>query len=395
MTEKQFKIGFIAPLSGTNKSIGEGLSNSFSYAVDLFKDELSCANISVHVTFYDDQNNPVLSEQCVSKAIKDDCILLIGPADSACASHVLDRTEFGTMPILLSFATDITEAFQSKKHVFRITTPGWRRTEVLVQHMMTENPGQEIYIAGLDGLDTSFSQRVKATVIKYCKINNIKYVDINFHCGAGGIAEELPETIPHDHPIIICAPSYEASIFIRSVRHSKHKGKLYGFGSNSNWLKKECAGLTLVCDLDRHDKNPFVSEILQGFSEAYPVVSNPSVATMLAAKIITQLAKIIVEENTSMNVKYIRKRVLHLLSNRVYEGVFGRVSFDQDGEMIGYETISMLRVTKRWRRIEFADASNIQTGFGITHLHTKQAIFNSVQFIGAVAGIIGLIIVLI
>lgn len=388
----EFNIGFIAPLSGPNTDIGLGLISSLEYAVNLNQPELSDAGISLNIKTYDDQNNPVLSEECARRASEDKCVLVIGPADSACASHVLNCEEFSDIPFLLSFATDVTDKFREKNNVFRTTTPGWRRSEILLRQIKDECTGQKLLIAGLAGLETSFAQRTKATVVEFCRTDVIDFVKFDFHCGPGGVTEIIPAEIPAEAPVIICSPSYEANVFVKSIRTAGHKGKLYSFGSNSNWLKQTSAGITLVCDLDRHDKNPVVADMLQNFWKTYANVTNPSIATMLAAKIMTQLLITVIHEKTSTKTKFVRKRLKALLSERTFEGVFGRVSFDSDGEMVGYETISMLRVMKRWRTTSFIDASTKTAGFSVIHMNTKHTISHTIQLVGAIAGIISLIV---
>ena len=209
------KIALLADFSGPSKRVGEGIYNSFQYVISRHKKELSRKGISIEIIKYDDKYDPVESVDCVAKACKDDCVLIIGPADSACASFVIRSKANEPVPILLSFATNTFENFEDAENVFRVTSPGWRRSEMLIESIIAERSDALVSIFTLEGPSTTYAQGLKKDIETICAERGIDVnSSVNFHLGLDG----FPALHQDGGSIIICSPSYEGSKLVEHLR---------------------------------------------------------------------------------------------------------------------------------------------------------------------------------
>jgi ABC-type branched-subunit amino acid transport system substrate-binding protein len=348
----KIKIGVLSPLEGRSAQMGVGLVDSVSFVLERRKSDLNTRGIEIELVVKDDRGDPKLSLMLAKEFDDEDVICVIGPCDSSCAYEILDSQEC-VSPIISPLATATTLASLGAANFFRITTPDYVRAETLVRLAAKKYPNKCFSVYSFFDNEKSYSQYLKSDVIKALDKYRCTWHMEEFS------AHTIPQRIPsHNEPAIFCSPSTEIVRIIPKLKERGFRSSIFTFGSNSNLLKSELVGTTVVADLDRNDTNEAVREEIERFKTTYDATDDPSISAM---NCITLIINYLIGQDDSMitgNISEARNLMITALKTTHQRGLFGPITFTDTGELIGSEHLSVLQIASSRGYISFKHLPN-------------------------------------
>lgn len=348
----RIKIGVLAPLMGRSAQMGLGLVDSVSFILERRKSDLNARGVEIELVTKDDRGDPNRSLRLAKEFDSEDVICVIGPCDSLCAYEILSSQECAS-PIISPLATATPLTSLGAKNFFRITTPDYVRAETLVRLAAKRYPNKSFWVYSFFDDDKSYSQYLKSDVIKALD---------KYRC-AWHMEEFAPQSTPQrvpsrNEPAIFCSPSTEITRVIPRLKGRGFRSTIFTFGSNSNLLRPELVGTTVVADLDRNDTNEAVREEIERFKTTYDATDDPSISAM---NCITLIINYLIGQDESVitaNVSDARNLLIEALKTTHQRGLFGPITFTETGELIGLEHLSVLQVSSSRGRISFRHLSS-------------------------------------
>lgn len=348
----KIKIGVLSPLEGRSAQMGIGLVDSVSFVLERRKGDLNARGIEIELVIKDDQGDPKRSLRLAKEFDSEDVICVIGPCDSSCAYEILDSREC-VSPIISPLATATTLTNLGATNFFRITTPDYVRAETLVRLAAKKYPNKSFWVYSFFDNEKGYSQYLKSDVIKALDKYRCTWHMEEFN------ANTIPQRVPsRNEPAIFCSPSTEIVRVIPKLKEGGFKSPLFTFGSNSNLLKSELVGTTVVADLDRNDTNEAVREEIERFKTTYDPTDDPSISAMNS---ITLIINYLISQDDSIiigNISETRNLLITALKTTHQRGLFGPITFTDTGELIGLEHLSVLQVSSSRGHITFRHLSN-------------------------------------
>lgn len=379
-------IGLITTLSGPKERIGRGILTSFEYIFSLHQQNLNSAKVPIELLVEDDRGKVHDAIRAMDRCMAADCALVIGPGDSDSFEALANERRFTQIPIIATFATATDITSDERRNVFRFTTPNDSRAELLLLQIRRLMPDARLEIYTEDGAPETYSQSIKRDVVAIAQRLNFEYREHSFSTGI--LKVQKP---PRKAAIVICAASAAGVALLKTMRSSNIKNQAFGFGSNSNWLVADAENLIVVCDLDRNEANPRVRQYIDGFFEKHPDLNDPSLPTMNAAYILSQVFSSIAPRLGSMSVEEARKGIIESLRQSTFSGLFGPVAFAPQGEMAGFEQVVLSRVRKLSKGYAFTSLRDRERAQSFQK-HSLGSIASAIiGFIGALTGLIGVI----
>lgn len=347
--ECELKIGAIVTLTDKNAKIGNGVLKSIEHVIARRRDELAGNGIALKIVEHGDYGSASDANAAAEACADEGCIAIFGPCDSRSMKEVVKNPKLGELPKLCAFATATDLAQATDNAFFRFTNNDRVRALQLVLKLIELVPdAREIAVYALSEPPDSYSQGLRRDVLDAAAGEGLIVQDREF-------SPPQPIVIPRSPkiPIIICSPSDQAVALIRQLQRRRFRGPIFGFGSNTNFRVARAIGLVVVADLDRHDPHPIIRRTLKEFSARSPGETEPSIATMSAVEV---LINILMEQPCSVwkDVDRARALIVKRLQQGGANGLYGSISFHSNGELIGHETISLLRVRRSRGRIDFA-----------------------------------------
>lgn len=378
--QQVYRIGVIAALTGPKEHIGKGILNCVNFVI---KEKFSSNGLQVELHVEDDCGQAYDAVNAMRRCISRGCIAVIGPGDSDSMHALLKLKEFSEVPILTTLATGTDLAEVAAGNFFRVTTPNVRRVELLFLEIVRMYPNTSVDVYASSGSPESFSQSLKRDVIS---VADSLHVEIRVHdFSTGRINCVLPQK---KSPVVICAQSAAAVALLKHLRAHRAYAQCFSFGSNTNFLARAAVGTVVVSDLYRGDANPKVKQLLEEFSQSWPEEKDPSLSSMNAAYVLLQACALLPSGET---IDKARKTMLHLLRNNRFQGLFGPLRFDTDGEMLGYENICLSRVRRTWRGYGFSAVQEHEHPVYYHRINVFAVVSTIIAIVGAITGVISVI----
>lgn len=381
------RFGVIASLSGINKKTGKGYIKSAEYVIERRIVEFKKLGYELELVVKDDKNDSRVVEELAIDLLKQDCIAILCPTDTESTYQILKSEKVNDIPLICSFSTASFLSTQGKTNFFRFTTPDSIRAEILVRYVKKLYPGKFVYTYALVDSEYSYSQQLSHNVIESLDKYAIKWARFSFNKELEEI--ELPEK---GSPVVICSPSYFAVKLTKKLRNTGFNNQIFTFGSNSNLLQRKLEGCIIVCDLDREDSNPIAREELDYFNKLYKDQHDPSISTINAMHSILNSLKEISTSEDDIEVPQLRFLLKNHLRSKTSNGLFGPVSFSNEGEMAGHEHISVMRVSINKRKILFLPVNMDEKAYYYKNISLGKWPILILYILGSIASIVSLIV---
>ena len=382
----KIRFGVIASLSGTNKKIGDGYVKSAEYVIERRLVEFKKLGYDLELIAKDDKNNSNIVEELAIDLVKQDCIAILCPTDTESTFQILKSDKIDNIPLICSFSTATFLSEQGNTNFFRFTTPDSIRAEILVRYVRKLYPDSFVYTYALEDSEYSYSQQLSHNIIESLEKYAIKWVVFSFNREIEEV--EYPEK---GSPIIICSPSYHAVKLTQTLRKFGFNNQIFTFGSNSNLLQRELEGCIVVCDLDREDSNPIAREELDHFSKIYKDQHDPSISTINAMHSVLNSFKEYLTQTDDIEIPQLRFSFKNHLRSKISKGIFGPVSFSQEGEMAGNEHISVMKVSVINRKIRFMPVNRDEKAYYYKNVSFAKWPIIILSILGSIASIVSLI----
>lgn len=336
---KPFKIGVITNLENGQNRLGSGIVSSCKYGIERYCRDHHIAPANFEILIGDDFGQASSAYARAKEFFEAGAIAIIGPSDSQAAQQVLENTEFGRLPFVITFAT-ASHLAEYGTNMFRTTNNDRRRAEHLINEIRNHvDVRQKVSHFALVAPTESYAYGLA--------------VDVEAALDAAGIPKQkfeftrndfVPPPIARHSPIVVSAPSAEGAELVKKLRLSGHCGPIFGFGSNSNWLRTYCRGVIVISDLDRASGKLRIKDELAGFFNHFPKEREPSLATMNGAyALVDAIVKSGVEATDDLSSA--RARLHETLMDDDLNGIFGPIRFEKkNGELIGEELLGDLQV---------------------------------------------------
>lgn len=373
----------ICSVTGPNSKVSFGMRDSFDLIHQRRTPELARAGFDVSVEILDDASDPDRAQWQLQAALTRDPLLVIAPTDSASVRRMLGDERAASVPILASVATATSLSQLGAKHFFRLTTPDRVRAEMLVRYIRTLYPTKTVHVFTLTGAPSSYARQLETDVVHALELLSVPWRKYDFADNG-----EPAETPRGDDPVLVCAPSAAATHLVTALRSRKLRSQVFTFGSNSNLLQAHMHDTIVVCGLDRDHSNPIVSHALKDFELKFPKNTDPDLCTMHMAQMAYNMLLDHKDLFLGATLPEQRHQFLQLLRTGVHRGLYGQVSFSEDGEMAGQEFLSMLRVDSRRGQTVFAEVRDKQA----PRLAGRKWLTNAaITVIGLAASLVGLV----
>lgn len=336
---KELKLGVIAALTGRSAKMGIGVVDSLRFVLRRKEGQLFSKGLRLDLVVRNDKGDPLLSLQSFRELTREGVFAVVGPCDSACVRSILSEEHAAEVPMItpLATATVLTELGASR--FFRVTTPDGIRADMLVRLLRRMHPQRCVFVIAVNDSPFSYSRQLRFDVVKSLDDHGLRWhlEELN----SSSLEFQLPED---EQPVVICGPSEDVARIVVNLRRRGSQAPIFAFGSNSNLLLPELSGTIVVADLDREDTNAQVREEIEHFREARISNGDPSLAAM---NCMTLLVDALLQGNGfyDMDLNAIRQSVTNVLRHGPLKGLFGPVAFTDKGEMIGWEHVSVLKIS--------------------------------------------------
>lgn len=372
------KIGVVTTLSGAKEHIGRGILASVRFGWR----KASGGEVPFEIVAADDRGGAYDAIAATQHCMDEGCSLIIGPADSDSMHAVLQEDRFRSVPILVTLATSTDLANQNARNFFRLTTPNRTRAELLLLQIAKMYPGATVEVYVSEGSEQSYSQSLKRDVVSVAHELGISIRVHDFSSGRVRCAKP-----PRAAPILICAASATAVILLAHFRSKGCTNQAFSFGSNTNFLTEVAVGTVVACDLDRNDANPKIKGWLEEFDAHYPDEKDPSLPSMNAGFVAHQLvARHGIPQG---DITRYREELLTLLHSETFDGLLGPMRFSPKGELLGFEQITLSRISRIKRGFGFVAIRAAERPLKSKQWTTLQIASAIISVIGAITGVVG------
>ena len=341
------KVGVIVShLAGERH--GSGIVASTQYIFQLARQTLRDHKIEVELVEKNDGGDSGQSIDVLEQCIEEGCIAIIGPSSSKSMHTVLRREKFNDIAKIATFATASTLADTQRDDFFRVTMNDRERALRLIDRSQNGVAGRKRVVTfTFDDVPASYSDSLRNDVIAILREKRIPHHDVIFK------AEEAPAMVPNkSDAVLFCSPSRPAVGMIGKLRAAGCKAPFYAFGANENFAVKEAVGMTVVVDSFRGSQDPLIDQHLTRFKQKFPDEREPSIPTMVGAKILIGVFQALNPDDLR-DVSQARHLVKRTLREKIHEGITGKLSFDEFGEIVGRESIPLLTVVEKRGAIDF------------------------------------------
>jgi hypothetical protein len=339
---KILKLGAIAALTGRSAKMGTGVVDSLRFILRRKEGQLFSKGIKLDLIVRDDKGDPLRSLESFVDLEREGVFCVVGPCDSECVHSIISQkgtSEVSEVPIVTPLATTSILTELGAPNFFRMTTPDRIRADMLVRLLRRMHPQRCVFVYAINDSAFSYSRQLRFDVTKSLDDHGLRWQLEELK------SANLPSQLPEDgQPVVICGSSEDVVKVTLNLRRIGSQASVFAFGSNSNLLLPELAGTIVIADLDREDTNAQIREEIEHFIDARVSSGDPSLAAM---NCMTLLVNLLLQGPSfiDMDLGAIRQSVTSILRHGPLRGLFGPVAFTDTGEMIGWEHVSVLRIS--------------------------------------------------
>lgn len=326
MSGKPITIRVAAALSGANRKIGEGIVASAQFMVGRCQGALRDSGYVITVEHCDDHDSVTHLKRTFQRSSSDDDLAIIVGSSSRVVESFMNDLNDGDLPFLCTYATSSSLPVEKYARFYRFQSRDIDRARALVECYAEQRRAgsKPLHILKLEGAPESYAMRLGEDAATVCRELSVPYQIATF---SPSYLDRV--RLPDADALLICSPSAEAVMLIRQLNKLGWAQPTFAFGSNSNFLTRDCLGLTVITDVDRQSDEASRRKTLEDFRRDHPNISEPSVSTMVAVGVIINF---LTRHNIGSDVSNRDKLSDYL--NQTPLGPFGRLAFDDAGELV-------------------------------------------------------------
>ncbi len=335
------KIGVVGPLTGPVAGPGLDIKNVIELAADEINQSGGIPGVGkIKLFFEDDKCSPPDSLSAMSKVIDRDKVLcVIGGVCSSATLAGMVKSEKTKTPQMTTMSTSPKITQMGNKWIFRTAVVDTLRSKRLADFSVKELHSKNVAIIydnddyGQDG-SKAFTARLKTFGIEPKVIEAFNRKDKDF------TSQLAKAKIAKVDLLVVWAQVEESSLIVKQARAMNLDVNIVGGDPMAHPRFRELAGnssegVFSTVSFIRTDTSPKVQE----FNKAYETKFNKPTDSVVAANYdgLKLLAKAI--EKSGLNKVKLREALLKI----EFEGVTGKISFDENGECVTDPFVVVIR----------------------------------------------------
>ncbi|GAB3174385.1 branched-chain amino acid ABC transporter substrate-binding protein [Streptomyces incanus] len=341
-------IGVDAPLTGDLSALGLGIKNSVDLAAKIANKEKTVAGVTFKVDALDDQGQPSVGQQNATKLVANDEVLgVVGPLNSSVgesmqkvfdAAQLVEVSPANTNPSLTQGLDWQNKQVRTYKSYFRTATTDAIQGPFAAEYLYNNSKKRKVFViddkktygAGLAGTFTEAFKKLGGDVVGTEHINPDTK---DFNAVAAKVKKSGADVVYYggEYP--------QAGPLSKQIKAAGAKIPLVGGDGiySADFIK--LAGATGTGDLatsvgapveDLPSAKEFVANYKDGgYKEDYEAYGGYSYDSAWA---IIEAVKQVVEDNDGKLPDDARAKVTAAMQNVSFDGVTGKVSFDEFGD---------------------------------------------------------------
>ncbi|MFD5658138.1 branched-chain amino acid ABC transporter substrate-binding protein [Streptomyces hirsutus] len=341
-------IGVDAPLTGDLSALGLGIKNSVDLAAKIANKEKTVEGVTFKVEALDDQGQPSVGQQNATKLVANDEVLgVVGPLNSSVgesmqkvfdSAQLVEVSPANTNPSLTQGVDWQTKQVRPYKSYFRTSTTDAIQGPFAAEYLYNDSKKRKVFViddkktygAGLAGTFTAAFKKLGGKVVGTEHINPDTK---DFNAVAAKVKKSGADVVYYggEYP--------QAGPLSKQIKAAGAKIPLVGGDGiySADFIK--LAGATGTGDLatsvgapveDLPSAKEFVANYKDGgYKEDYEAYGGYSYDSAWA---IIEAVKQVVEDNDGKLPDDARAKVTAAMQNVSFDGVTGKVSFDEFGD---------------------------------------------------------------
>ncbi|MEF9903155.1 branched-chain amino acid ABC transporter substrate-binding protein [Streptomyces sp. P9-A2] len=341
-------IGVDAPLTGDLSALGLGIKNSVDLAAKIANKNKTVDGVTFKVEALDDQGQPSVGQQNATKLVANDEVLgVVGPLNSSVgesmqkvfdAAQLVEVSPANTNPSLTQGLDWQNKQVRTYKSYFRTSTTDAIQGPFAAEYLYNESKKRKVFViddkktygAGLAGTFTAAFKKLGGDVVGTEHINPDTK---DFNAVAAKVKKSGADVVYYggEYP--------QAGPLSKQIKAAGAKIPLVGGDGiySADFIK--LAGATGTGDLatsvgapveDLPSAKEFVANYkAEGYKEAYEAYGGYSYDSAWA---IIEAVKQVVDDNDGKLPKDARAKVTAAMQNVSFDGVTGKVAFDEFGD---------------------------------------------------------------
>ncbi|MER5838924.1 MULTISPECIES: branched-chain amino acid ABC transporter substrate-binding protein [Streptomyces] len=341
-------IGVDAPLTGDLSALGLGIKNSVDLATRIANKEKTVDGVTFKVEALDDQGQPSVGQQNATKLVANDEVLgVVGPLNSSVgesmqkvfdAAQLVEVSPANTNPSLTQGVDWQTKQVRPYKSYFRTATTDAIQGPFAAEYLYNDSKKRKVFVIDDKktygaGLAATFTEAFKKLGGDIVGTEHINPDTKDFNAVAAKVKKSGADVVYYggEYP--------QAGPLSKQIKAAGAKIPLVGGDGIYSGDFIKLAGSTGTGDLatsvgapveDLPSAKEFVANYkAEGYKEAYEAYGGYSYDSAWA---IIEAVKKVVEDNDGKLPEDARAKVTAAMQNVSFDGVTGKVSFDEFGD---------------------------------------------------------------
>ncbi|MGW9496456.1 branched-chain amino acid ABC transporter substrate-binding protein [Streptomyces prasinus] len=341
-------IGVDAPLTGDLSALGLGIKNSVDLATRIANKEGTVDGVTFKVEALDDQGQPSVGQQNATKLVANDEVLgVVGPLNSSVgesmqkvfdAAQLVEVSPANTNPSLTQGVDWQTKQVRPYKSYFRTATTDAIQGPFAAEYLYNDSKKRKVFVIDDKktygaGLAATFTEAFKKLGGDVVGTEHINPDTKDFNAVAAKVKKSGADVVYYggEYP--------QAGPLSKQIKAAGAKIPLVGGDGIYSGDFIKLAGSTGTGDLatsvgapveDLPSAKEFVANYkAEGYKEAYEAYGGYSYDSAWA---IIEAVKKVVEDNDGKLPEDARAKVTAAMQNVSFDGVTGKVSFDEFGD---------------------------------------------------------------
>ncbi|MET8112347.1 branched-chain amino acid ABC transporter substrate-binding protein [Streptomyces prasinus] len=341
-------IGVDAPLTGDLSALGLGIKNSVDLATRIANKEGTVDGVTFKVEALDDQGQPSVGQQNATKLVANDEVLgVVGPLNSSVgesmqkvfdAAQLVEVSPANTNPSLTQGVDWQTKQVRPYKSYFRTATTDAIQGPFAAEYLYNDSKKRKVFVIDDKktygaGLAATFTEAFKKLGGDVVGTEHINPDTKDFNAVAAKVKKSGADVVYYggEYP--------QAGPLSKQIKAAGAKIPLVGGDGIYSGDFIKLAGSTGTGDLatsvgapveDLPSAKEFVANYkAEGYKEAYEAYGGYSYDSAWA---IIEAVKKVVEDNDGKLPDDARAKVTAAMQNVSFDGVTGKVSFDEFGD---------------------------------------------------------------
>ncbi|MCP3766023.1 MULTISPECIES: branched-chain amino acid ABC transporter substrate-binding protein [unclassified Streptomyces] len=341
-------IGVDAPLTGDLSALGLGIKNSVDLATRIANKEGTVDGVTFKVEALDDQGQPSVGQQNATKLVANDEVLgVVGPLNSSVgesmqkvfdAAQLVEVSPANTNPSLTQGVDWQTKQVRPYKSYFRTATTDAIQGPFAAEYLYNDSKKRKVFVIDDKktygaGLAATFTEAFKKLGGDIVGTEHINPDTKDFNAVAAKVKKSGADVVYYggEYP--------QAGPLSKQIKAAGAKIPLVGGDGIYSGDFIKLAGSTGTGDLatsvgapveDLPSAKEFVANYkAEGYKEAYEAYGGYSYDSAWA---IIEAVKKVVEDNDGKLPDDARAKVTAAMQNVSFDGVTGKVSFDEFGD---------------------------------------------------------------